>query len=102
MGLDKAQMWRFIALRPLRVKSCSQIIEIERQAMRLVGARCPLDDLWKCRELLDELDLARIPQQGQIRVGHLRRFSGQMGKSVPHVAEHRARPRMRILNIEDW
>ena len=71
VGLDKAQMWQFIALRPLRVKSRSQIIEIEGQPMRLVGPGRAFDHHREGRKLPDQIEFAGIVAAGQIGVQYL-------------------------------
>ena len=98
--LNKSQMWHFIALAPLGMKSRSQIIKIEGQPMRLMGTRRGHQETRKGGQLPHQVDLAGILQLAELGLTQLRRGLQQMRENLAHVAKHGLGPGMRILHVK--
>ena len=64
-------MWRFIASRPLRVERRGEVVEVERDAMRLVRAGRARDQPRERRQLLDEVDFSLVIELREVRFQHL-------------------------------
>ena len=80
-----------------RVRDPGQSLEVSRDAVRLVGRRRTPQHVGKLGELLHELDLFRLGQDGQVNPirPHAARLPSGHAKDAGHA-------RMAHLHVKDW
>ena len=78
----------FFALIPQSVQIARKIIEIEGNAMRLMGLRCTVHDPWELAYALENILLRRISQTAKIGLGQSRRAHIHIRESSKRLPLH--------------